>query len=252
MVAGLAYYAIQHKKWPINKSLRVFKPNKVAAISFLYHTFGEKLGGVKQFLELPQRKILQIHLINTVGHRNNRLGRYEVLYGLSVNEYEKKLREKNKILFTKIKEYLSPLVSFLALNLDENVKLYISPELESNSSKQAWLNLVGELTPLFPYADWVWNPVGNNKYGSGPIPGFVHERHGFNPQLRSPCIANLDGEDFRKGNVRAWLSAHGGAKAAFVWGLECNGLKAGGDFIDPRKRINFPSPQVLKLMGQYI
>ena len=95
---GVAYFAIQHPKWPCAQSLKVFDGIKVPKMAILWNTFGTSNSCLKTFLDDPREKSLEIHLINEPCHRNKRCGPYEFLSGISLDEYRGKLAKKPSIM----------------------------------------------------------------------------------------------------------------------------------------------------------
>jgi hypothetical protein len=233
-------------------------------ISFLYNTFGNDFSCLNRLLTDPRVKSLQVHLINEPGHRNKRLGKYEFLYGVgSVSQWNKKMTSRNSALKVKLTQYVAPLQENLAANLRDDIDLYVSPGLESNLGDKAGAVLVEWTRELFPNARVVWNAFRGSRNTIKPTRADLMEGHGFSPNIKAPCIYNMDGLDVayptrpalgqvnhREGGMKNWLQSGSPlfqqmekyanrCDVAFIWTQESNGLsyKSGG-FVDPRKRNN--------------
>lgn len=256
---GLAPYGAMHKDFPCSVITKSFEGVEERRVSILWHTFGQSFKCLDEWAADPRPLVLQTHLINEVCHRNNRCGKYEITFGESLSSYRKKLTNKNEDLLKKIKENISPIVEWYKAH--PSVGCVISAGLESNLNKKAYVELLEELSPLFPEAcEFVWNPVNNNPFDSSPIKGLIHELHGDTPSLATPCIVNLDGVDVSwptreailpqfipHTELRPYLENFSKCSEAYIWVAEFNGI-AKGPFIDPRKRTNWPAlPMVGKL-----
>lgn len=260
---GLAPYALLSPRFKVRPMMELLARHPRPAISILWNTFGNKTENLLPFLNLPRPKVLQIHLINEVGHRNERLGAYEVLHGLGLDEFRKKLTNKNPALMARLSRYFDGIAKALQSLPLAGTTLYISPGLESNLDARAFLNLASLAMPYFPGAIPVWNPVGNNRFGSGPLKGFVHELHGESPRLKPHCIFNLDGvginfpfqdsplaKNIELKDLKAYRERSKHADVSFIWFAECNLIGKGG-FVDPRKRKTSPTKKHWQAIGKY-
>jgi hypothetical protein len=239
-------------------------PLREIHISFLYNTFGNDFSCLNRLLTDPRVKSLQVHLINEPGHRNNRLGNYEFLYGVgSVNVWNKKMAARDAALKSKLAQYVIPLQQNLAENLRDDIEFYVSPGLESNLGDRAGRVLVAWTRELFPDARIVWNAYRGSRNTIKPTRADLMEGHGFSPALKAPCIYNMDGLDVtypnrpalgqlshQEGGTKNWLQSGtpifqqmekyaNRCELSFLWTQESNGLsyKSRG-FVDPRKRNN--------------
>lgn len=254
---GVAYYAIQHKDWPCDRSLRALSEMKKPAISFLWHSFGDNTKCLEKFIEDNRPKQLEIHLINEVCQRNHRCGPYEFLSQISSSEYERRLSQRDPKLIEAIKSYAKAPSDFVRRNQGK-FECFVSPGLESNLSDRAALILNSVIKPLFPGCKIVRNPAGINK-SRGVAGAEILEVHGPRPGLKPPCIANLDGNDVSFARRPALLSAGSITErgltdyldrmskcdTAYIWTAEMNGIQSHGGFIDPRARKNFPDQNLL-------
>lgn len=129
--------------------------------------------------------------------------------------------------------------------------------IRAGKSTEAAKVLQSVVKPHFPGCRI--NPVGNSKFAK-PIKGTVFELHGSRPKLSAPCIVNLDGEDIswkerkailpqfiKSTDLPGYRKRYAQCEANFLWIAEHNGIKK-GNFIDPRKRKNYPSRNTYKLI----
>jgi hypothetical protein len=227
--------------------------------SWLYNTFNNSgsdgLQCVRKLNSLPNTIFMEVHLINEVCQRNNNCGPYELLHEVSLKDLRKGLKTKNSILITKLEAYIKKSSEEILPTLNERIACTISPSLESNLDQES-AKILLNLTKKYygSRCKLAWNPVGNNKFGTKPIPDTIHELHGNQPKLKAPCIANLDGKDitlssrksFHKlgaittNDAKKYLKNYSHCEAAFIWIAEDNCLQA-GNFIDPRERKNCTS-----------
>lgn len=261
---GAAYYAIQHERWPCERTLRVFDGVAKPSISVLWHTFGDNTQCLDRFVNDARPKQLEIHLINEVCQRNRRCGPYEFLANISTSEYERRLTQRDPKLLAAIKNYAKAPADFVARHKG-NFECFISPGLESNLSDRAAKTLNDTIRPMFPGCKIVRNPAGISRY-RGKAGGEILEVHGPNPKIGPPCIANLDGNDvsfarrpalLSQGSINErslmdWIGRMGKCEAAHIWTAEMNGISSHGGFVDPRQRSNFPDAVLVESMKPHL
>ena len=258
---GLAAYAIQHKNWPCESMMRGYKDLPVLRLSILFNTFGTSFSCLNTWAADPRPKFLQTHLINEVCHRNKQCGKYEFLHGMSVSQYRSKLAARDEALLARMREYAQPMAQWYHEHPD--VACSLTAGLESNIKKAEYQVAVDNLRPLFPSrCEFGWNPVNNNKFGTGTMEGMIHELHGSAPALSPRCIANFDGEDislkvrprspaFPVKELPSFLGSFASCDAAFLWIAEFNGRKPGA-FVDPRKRTTWPGNRMFDELRGYL
>ena len=251
------------------------KSLKELHIAFLYNTFGNDFSCLERLLQDDRLKTLEINLINEPGHRNNRLGKYEFLYGVgSVRKFDSLMRNRDPNLRKKFLQYVTPLKEFILPRLRPQTSLLINPGLESNLSDVGGRVLVQWSRDEFPDSRIVWNPLrASNKRRKNTRADFI-EGHGLFPKISSPCVYNLDGTDvayphrpalgqlsYQEGQNKNWIQSGpplrqlleqyaNACEVVFLWTAESNGLdyKAGG-FVDPRRRKNnIPTSMYVTIM----
>jgi hypothetical protein len=271
---GYAPFNLTANKFNCNGFIKSIEPLEEVHIAFLFNTFGNNFSCLERLLADPRLKTLEVNLINEPGHRNNRLGSYEFLYGVgSVATWNKKLSARNPALKQKYINYVKPIQAVLAEHLRPHTTLMINPGLESNVSASAGRVLIAWTRDLFPDARIVWNPhrasLNTRKFVSADL----IEGHGQFPALREPCVYNMDGTDVKYNNRPALGEGsgiknyfHSGAplfqqlekyanrcEVAFVWTQEGNGLSYKQGFKDPRERNNFiPTAMYRQIMRDII
>jgi len=261
---GFGAYAAMHPKWPCALMMQGYNQAAVLRLSVLWNTFGNDFRCLDRFASDPRPKILQVHLINEVCQRNKRCGQYEILAGMTVDQYNAKLLKKNPDLLSKITAHVTPVAQYFENN--PSVQCLLTAGLESNLSSRAYRILVDQLKPIFPArCKWGWNPVGQNAYGARPIKDFYFEAHGDSPKgVKAPCVVNLDGVDLdlkarpailplkaHVSELPRFLASFASCDVAFFWIAEFNGIERGG-FIDPRKRDQFPDARIMVELGKFL
>jgi hypothetical protein len=262
---GVAYYAIQHKDWPCDRTLKVFEGVAKPSLSVLWHSFGDNTQCLEKFINDSRPKQLEIHLINEVCQRNRRCGPYEFLANTSTADYEKRLASRDPKLISAIKNYAKAPSEFLKRHQGK-FECYVSPGLESNLSDRGAKTLNDAIRPMFPGCAIVRNPAGINR-ARGLAGAEIIEVHGPNPRISPECIANLDGNDvsfarrpalltagsINERSLMDYLTRMQKCRAAYIWTAEMNGLNPHDKgFVDPRKRSNFPDANLIEAMKPHL
>lgn len=260
---GLAPFAIAHRRFQCKKFLQAVDQLDYLHIAWLYHTFGKKYGCLRTLMHDPRLETLETNLINEPGHRNRRLEKHEFLYGISSpQKYDRLLKSRNKKLRKKFFKYVAPLQKLLADNLQPHTQCLINPGLESNVSDRAGKVLVEWTREAFPNCRIVWNPLKAAPGRREKAKADLIEGHGHTPNVKAPCLTNLDGTDIsfpqRKSNAeknytighKNWINSGASlqqhleayanrCEVAFLWVAEFNcidpNLRPGG-FEPPLKR----------------
>lgn len=266
---GLALYAIQSPLWTHTLTRQLFRGVKELRVSYLHNTFGTNSKALLPLMRDPRLQLLEVHFLNEVGQRNNRLGKYELLYGYTVESYRKAIRQGDAKLLEKLKRAMGELSENLTRNLLLTTELLFSIGLESNLSVADYQELLEQLRFYLPAgAKLVWNPVNNNPKKT-PLPkGHLFEQHGSGARTD---IVNLDGEDIKFHASPTYLENHieqddlgtkylkpnRGAHATFLWTASFNLIKPSGAgsnpaFIDPRARKFLPPSPVVGAVNKIL
>ena len=228
---ALSYLGMCHPKWQCEKSIQAFDGLPVIRFGWLEPTFGEQCPCVDKLLQDERPKEVRLHIANGPCLRNKRCGRYEVFAGETIGSAQRGVRAAKPAIIRKYVRILDRLRSRLAKSRGA-LTCYVSPVLESDFDGRT-RKINHSLTASYlPSCTLVDNPLRGNC-----IRGVVCERHGPNPGLTSPCIADLDGIDANEISVPKFLRNTKACDMSFVWsvGLNCNGHHS-QTFIDPRKR----------------
>jgi len=244
---GQDYLGLSHPKFDAKEALKYLPSNP--AIGVLDNTFGANDSNLRLLLNNAHPSFLRVHILNTTCVRNKNCGKYELLYGHTVNSLDKALRNKNKRLLDAYKGRVS---SYKDLsNSCLPTSFLLSPALEHNLSKKAWRVLADATLEVWPEVQLVNSPEGRltaERYKSAWI-----ERHGKNPG-KDADITSPDGEeatDFDSVKYKKLIESLPRLKIALLWsrGFNC---RTQGNFLDPRKRTACPSPSTFELMSHLL
>lgn len=228
---GLSYLAMCQKDWPCSLSLSAYKNASVIRTGWLEHTFGEECPCVDRLLADKRPKEVRIHLANGPCLRNKRCGKYEIFHGYSVASANRAIKRKDDRLLNRFRRVAERAASRLAQGRAP-LTCYVSPVLESDFDEQARSVLHSLTATYFPSCRIVDNPLRGRC-----IKGTICERHGPNPGLARPCIADLDGSVANRDGTYEFLKRTKHCRMSLVWTPEMNcNSHLSQPFIDPRKR----------------
>lgn len=207
---GVSAFAMLSNKFPCEQYLKLFKGSPVAFTSILLGTFGNNQRCLRKFMRLKQRKIIQLHVSNEAGRRNNRLTVGELTPKLTISQYGKAWKEFSPTVIVSLLNRVEPFASLA--NENPHIEWIMSDGLESNDDVAAARNRINTIKSMWKYKiayaplDFVrsWRATGADYI----------EQHGVTPKLTYPCIANLDGADIDFGDGRG--KATRGLKASEV------------------------------------
>lgn len=238
---GASYLGICHKEWPCSKSLKVFDGLEVKRVGWLHMTFGApQCPCALRFLELEGRKEIRVHLTNGTcfKERGRVCGAQEPFRGLTIKRATRALEGNNPQLIRRLKSSWVQLKPMLERAKAEGVKVFLSPCLECPLSKKARGKMLSLAREMFPGTTLVDSVVSQRC-----LPGSVCEKHGAAPKVKSPCIIDTDGVDFRDIDLSRFTSKARQCEIGFLWSEGMNLLpKEGKEFIDPRKRKRKDAP----------
>ena len=222
-----SFLGLCHPEWNCNQTLQTLSGYRIKT-GWLENTFGSRCKCADRLLQDAREKILRVHLVNSPCMRNNRCGRYELLYDETARSASKKIIRGNRRILQKFRRTVLRLKRRIE-RAKGNVKLYVSPCLECDLNGRARRSLLSIVAGIMPSAILVDNP-----YRQRCIRGVVCEKHGINPKLSAPCIVDLDGVDGGVVDIKSWLQRYSHCELQYYWNYEMNCIR--GSFIDPRKR----------------
>lgn len=189
---GTAPYAIQHPRFDCETYLQSIKQMPGYNISWLWNTFGNERACLERLVNDPKLNAIELHLMNEVCVRNGNCGSYEILSGMSKSRVNELAEREEGWFRQRIVEYSNGAAAYIAdiKGRRPDVSCYISPGLESNMTKKAMTNVTEWLRPMFPWCQFVFNPVHDT---GERVEGSHIEDHNPYRVLNSPCIFNTDG-----------------------------------------------------------
>lgn len=239
---GLAPYAIMQPTFNCAAFKDSIKDLKGFHLSWVWWSFGDERNCIRELLRDPRLISYELHLINEVCQRNGNCGSYEYLHGVSVGEYNWRLKSSNPNEIARLRGYAQNAANFLYLDAKPSARCYISLGLESNLSETAMRNGTKALESVFPGCEFVTH--GHR------IPPYLKERHHNHPAIDAPCIVNLDGVTIKfpgipnnshpqisPQDVENYLNTYGFCDVMYIWDNNYNCIKAELGFVDPRRRV---------------
>ena len=224
---GSSYLAMCHPKWPCKESLVALR--KPLVTGWLEETFGRRCLCADRLLNRPGPKIVRVHLLNSPCLRNQRCGRYEAFHGMSIAKANRLVAKQDAKLMAKIDAIMQRASRRLA-KARQPLTCYVSTCLECDLKYGQRRILAKMAAAYFPKCTLVDNPVRGRC-----LSGFVCEKHGPKPNLKIPCIADLDGIAAESINVKDYLERTRHCEVRYLWTHAYNCI-AGSKFVDPRRR----------------
>ena len=228
LAQGASFLGLCNPTWDCRGTLQTFANRQEILVGWLEGSFGQSCRCGDAVLKSTKRKVIRIHLANGPCLRNRRCGRHEVFYGYTIASASRAIEKAPKRLNTRLMKVIERTKA--RLNGATRLSCLISPVLESDfkpSVRLKWLELVEQ---HFPGCDIVDNPLKKPC-----IKGFVCERHGLEIKAKAPCIADLDGDDGSRINIKQWYNSVRQCDLKFYWEPWMNCIRD-GEFIDPVNR----------------
>jgi hypothetical protein len=183
-----SYIGLCHKSWPCNKTLATWR-GKPINVGWLEDSFGSACECANTILKQDKPKTIRVHLANGPCLRNNRCEPHDVFYGYTIASANRAAKISN----SRLRRRLDVLAKRLKQRLEQSkgqLTCYVSPCLECDLNVPARKALISAVSAVLPSCVIVDNPLR-----ASCIAGTVCERHGFNPSLKQPCIADMDGAE---------------------------------------------------------
>lgn len=225
---AVSFLGMCNASFDCDKMMQTWRNRPEIVTGWLEGSFGAKCACADRVMGSLKRKAVRVHLSNGPCLRNRRCGPHEVFSGYSVASAQRALKTNPWRILRRLERNLKRSELRLAGAKGE-VECYVSPTLESDfdgSTRRVLLEFVRERSRCH---------VIDNPLKRRCLPGYICEKHGANPRLSQPCIADLDGEDGQLVDLSAYREATKDCSIRFYWEPWMNCLR-GGKFIDPRER----------------
>lgn len=223
---GQSYLGMCHPTWPCKVSLQQLTHLNTG---WLEHTFGEACPCADRLLRSRKPKIVRVHLLNGPCLRNKRCGRYEAFHGMSIAKANRLVAREDPKLLAKITAIMQRASKRIA-KARAPVTCFVSACLECDLGYEQRLYLAKMAASFFPQCNIVDNPVRGRC-----LSGYVCEKHGPDPKLKAPCIADLDGVPLESVDVKKYLENTKQCAVRYLWTYAYNCI-SGDKFVDPRER----------------
>jgi len=247
---GLSLFPLNNVNFPVDEAidlLKATKPGYRATFSILYRSFGESMVNYQRVIEEIKdlRPHVQIHVICGPCRKPRASGSLEKFFPeLTIDQLNKRIVSDPSI----VEAYKRTLLDIKNNYVIPSPELTfaISPELESNLTRQAAGILINAVTEVFADSEnveVVFNPLDNKMRFEG-IPFELHQtRRSSTAALRKGDYLNFDGSIFlyedeqkpqgawRSNNVVKWDEIQETIKSAvdrgsivYLWRSEWQGL----------------------------
>jgi hypothetical protein len=185
---GTSYIGLCSKSWPCEKTLATWQKTPIF-VGWLEDSFGSSCQCANTILSQDKPKTIRVHLANGPCLRNRRCERQDVFFGYTIASAARAV----KIPSSRLRKRLDVLATRLKQRIEQSkgpLTCYVSPVLESDFNGPIRKTLLSAVSAILPSCIMVDNPLR-----AACVAGIVCERHGINPSLRKPCIADLDGTE---------------------------------------------------------
>ena len=227
---GVSYTGLCNPTWDCKAVKATWKGQDTIITGWLEQSFGRACKCADELLRSPKDKVIRVHFINSPCLRNRRCGPQEVLAGETVESASRKVVRRNSRI---IRKYLAVVKRFKR-RLEQskgNLQCYVSACLECDLSGAARRVLNSFLPRYLPGCNIVDNPLRKKC-----LPNTICEKHGSNPKLSAPCIADLDGEDGKEVDLKQYYRQTRQCDIRFYWEPKLNCLDPSLRFQDPIER----------------
>lgn len=228
---AMSYIALCSQSWPCDESLKAYEGLPVIRTGWLERSFAADCACADTLLQDERPKEIRVHLSNGPCMRNRRCGRHEIFFGYTIASANRAIMRPQSRLVRRYKRQVERLGERLGSSRG-GLSCYVSPVLEADINERARKELHRLAGAYLPQCVLVDNPLKRRC-----IPGMVCEKHGPEPTLQKPCIADLDGISAFDTDPAAFLERTQHCDLSFLWahGFNCNAR--GQSFAgDPLKR----------------
>ena len=225
---GTSYIGLCNPTWNCAKTLSTWR-GKPIITGWLEDSFGQRCECADTILRQKKRKTIRVHLANGPCLRNKRCEKHDVFYGYTIASANRAAHKPN----SRLRKRLDVLANRLKQRLEQSkgaLTCYVSPCLECDLNGPARKALIDSVSVTLPGCIIVDNPLR-----ASCLRGTVCERHGITPNLRKPCIADLDGTEAKSLlDLKAFATNTKACELRLYWSawMNCNS----GAWLPPSKR----------------
>lgn len=215
---GTSYIGLCSKSWPCDKTLVTWHKKPIIT-GWLEDSFGKRCECADTILRQKKPKTIRVHLANGPCLRNARCQRHDVFYGYTIASANRAAKIPN----SRLRKRLDVLANRLKRRIEQSkgaLTCYVSPCLECDLNGPARKALIDSVSVTLPSCIIVDNPLR-----ARCLRGTVCERHGITPNLRKPCIADLDGTEAKSSlDLQAFATNTKQCDVRFYWTawMNCN------------------------------
>lgn len=185
---GVSYIGLCNNSWNCSKTLATWR-GKPITTGWLEDSFGRQCECADTILRQTKHKTIRVHLANGPCLRNRRCQRHDTFWGYTIASANRAAHKPR----SRLRRRLNALAVRLKQRIEQSrgpLICYVSPCLECDLNGPARKALISAVSVTLPSCIAVDNPLR-----SSCIRGTVCERHGLNPDVRKPCIADMDGSE---------------------------------------------------------
>lgn len=220
---GEDYLALLHPRADGATFAQEIRPG--SQIGVLDYTFGVDTHNLELALASHHVARARVHLINAVCARNRRCRPEDgIANGLDSRGLDRAIREGKAD-----KQIRSRTAVFRGLSERYGVPIMISPLLEHDQGKEAWLHAATVIRQVWPGVQLINSP--HTGYDGRPMGAWL-ERHGDRP---NGDVSSLDGDDLYDISRSAWRDRTKRERYTLSWTKKANCLGS-GPWIAPSKR----------------
>lgn len=227
--AGPSFLGICSPTWNCDATIQKYQNQSPIVTGWLENTFNADCPCGERILQLDAPKVGRWHIANSPCLRNRRCGHYEIFAGLSVERANRKVERRDAALLKKFRTVTLRLKKRLEAARG-GLTCYVSPCLECDLRDSGRRTLGALVSKYLPGCTLVDSP-----HRRECMPGAVCELHGSEPEFSGPCIADLDGEDGKTVDIRAYRRRTLSCDLRYYWEPWYNCVRS-AKFVDPRKR----------------
>lgn len=215
---GTSYIGLCSKSWPCEKTLATWQKTPII-VGWLEDSFGSSCQCADTILSQDKPKTIRVHLANGACLRNRRCEPHDVLFGYTIASATRAA----KIPSSRLRKRLDVLAKRLKQRIEQSkgaLICYVSPVLESDFNGPTRKALISAVFAVLPNCIVVDNPLR-----SSCLRGTVCERHGIDPNLQQPCIADLDGTEAKSElDLKTYYANTKQCDILFYWSawMNCN------------------------------